>query len=252
VSHRQVLQKKLQGFNYQEDRLFAFTKDDVTSFPCKQEQEFFSQFLASSKFLGADPFLRLAFAKRTRNLMFIIRETALCSEELHDISPGFVQSWCAKELLELVAQVDLRSIHGQARPPEVDAGSGAKPLVLIVDDDKGFVDTLTIFLGNEGCGVVTASNGAEAMEKIRLEKPSLILLDLLMPEMDGFQVLEKLKQDSTLNTIPVIVLSGIEEQVERARATDLGANAFIEKGTGFSFRELSKYTRSLLRRPNVA
>jgi CheY-like chemotaxis protein len=248
VGHRDQLRRKFESFDWRVDRLFAFTRDDVTSFRNDKEQEFYSQFLASSKFVTSDRFMRLAFAKQTRNLMFILREMALCSEELNDISPGFVQNWCAKELVELVVQIDLRSIKDKANRPEINTDVRTKPLVLIADDDKGIVEALSYFFSKEGCSVVAARDGAEAIAIATAETPNLILLDLLMPTMSGFEVLAKLKQDPKLSVIPVIILSGVEEGSERERAIDLGANVFIEKGSGFSLRELSKYTQTLLQR----
>jgi len=248
VNHREQLVRRLERFEWHIDRLFAFTKDEVTSFRSDQEQEFYSQFLASSKFASSDRFMRLAFAKQTRNLMFIVRELALCSEDLNDISPGFVQSWCAKELMEVVVQIDLRSVRGQGASPDSKLEAGTKPLVLIADDDKAIVDLLSYFFTEKGCTVLTANDGTEAVAKASSGNPDLILLDLLMPGMSGFEVLAKLKQDPNLSAIPVIVLSGLDEQSARARATDMGASVFIEKGTGFSIRELSKYTQALLRR----
>jgi CheY-like chemotaxis protein len=82
--------------------------------------------------------------------------------------------------------------------------------ILVVDDDDDFRSLLVQVLKDEGFSVQTASNGQDALMKIDGAKPSLILLDLSMPVMDGFEVLRRLKQSEQFHSIPVIILTGID------------------------------------------
>jgi putative two-component system response regulator len=99
--------------------------------------------------------------------------------------------------------------------------------ILVVDDQDANLDLLEMILTKAGYDVVKAKDGIEAMEKVDLEKPDLILLDLRMPRMDGFEVLRELKSNRFLRLIPVIVLTAYQE--ERFRAFEAGADDFLSK-----------------------
>ncbi|MEW6200530.1 MAG: response regulator [bacterium] len=86
----------------------------------------------------------------------------------------------------------------------------AKKKILIIEDDQAMIDSLTILLKNN-YDVDSAKDGNEGLEKIKTVKPDLIILDLLMPERDGFDVCKKLKTDEKLKKIPVIALSSFTE-----------------------------------------
>lgn len=101
--------------------------------------------------------------------------------------------------------------------------------VLIVEDEEFLVTALKDNLESEGCTVDAAMNGDEAMEHIRKSRPSLILLDLLMPKRDGFYVLEEVKKNPEWKLIPVIVLSNLGGDAEIKRALDMGANDYFVK-----------------------
>ena len=75
--------------------------------------------------------------------------------------------------------------------------------ILVVDDEPSIVDVLTRFLSREGYDVVTAVNGREALERVRQDPPDLILLDVTMPELDGFAVCQQLKEDQRTALIPI-------------------------------------------------
>jgi len=100
----------------------------------------------------------------------------------------------------------------------------AKKKVLIVDDERAILTVLGIKLKVSGYDVVTASSGEEALALVRSARPDLMLLDVIMPGMDGFQVLEKVRAASDL---PVIVFSARPENGEKALS--LGANDFLAK-----------------------
>lgn len=85
-----------------------------------------------------------------------------------------------------------------------------KPKVLIVDDDQEFVQLLEFTLEREGCEIFTATNGVQALHMARSALPDVILLDLMLPDMDGFSVCEILHSQPSTREIPVIVLSGLD------------------------------------------
>jgi len=86
----------------------------------------------------------------------------------------------------------------------------AKKKILIIEDDSAIVDSITALIKND-YDVVSAKNGNEGLDKVTCDKPDLIILDLLMPERDGFDVCKKLKTDDALKNIPVIALSSFTE-----------------------------------------
>lgn len=109
-------------------------------------------------------------------------------------------------------------------------GDGASRLrLLVVDDERANLALLTLTLRNEGYEVVACASGAEALEKAALLPPDLALLDILMPEMDGFQVLHHLKASPRTSRIPVIFLSGMEDLAAKLRGFSLGAVDYITK-----------------------
>ncbi len=119
--------------------------------------------------------------------------------------------------------------------------------VLVVDDESRMVEFIAMNLELEGFRVVRAANGSEALEKASREHPDLVLLDIMMPEMDGFETLEGLRDTSS---VPVIFLTAKSEEVDRIKGLDLGADDYITKP--FSPRELVSRIRAVLRRTEPA
>jgi serine phosphatase RsbU (regulator of sigma subunit) len=101
--------------------------------------------------------------------------------------------------------------------------------ILIVDDEPFNVDYLQQELEDLECETVTAANGREALQEVRQDPPDLILLDIMMPEMDGFQVLERLKADSAWRDIPVILISALHDMDSIVRGIKLGAEDYLPK-----------------------
>ncbi len=99
-----------------------------------------------------------------------------------------------------------------------------KKKILLVDDEQAILRVLSIKLKISGYDVVTASGGQEALDKVDSENPDLMLLDVIMPGIDGFQVLQKLR---TFSELPVIIFSARPENARKAM--DLGASDFISK-----------------------
>jgi CheY-like chemotaxis protein len=101
--------------------------------------------------------------------------------------------------------------------------------VLVVEDKASLTQMLQFLFLSKGLSVQIAFNGKEALEKAVSIIPSLILMDIMMPEMDGFEVLEKLKEDPATSRIPVIMLTARKSREDMQRAKDLGAVEYITK-----------------------
>ncbi len=115
--------------------------------------------------------------------------------------------------------------------------------ILIVDDEKNIVDILKFNLKKEGFTTVEAYNGEQAIELALSEKPDLILLDVMLPKMDGFTVCRKLRQ--SIST-PILMLTAKEEEVDKVLGLELGADDYITKP--FSHRELMARIKANIRR----
>jgi two-component system phosphate regulon response regulator PhoB len=108
--------------------------------------------------------------------------------------------------------------------------------VLVVDDEPDVLDLVTYNLGQAGFQTETASDGAEALRKARSATPDLILLDLMLPEMDGLEVCKLLRRDPKTSAIPIIMLTARASEIDRILGLELGATDYISKP--FSPREL--------------
>ena len=120
-----------------------------------------------------------------------------------------------------------------------------RPRVLVVEDEPALQKVLAMRLNIDGFDVVTASDGQEAMEMIRADRPDLVLTDLMMPVMDGAQLTTAIKGDPALKGIPVMVLTALKEQRERDHLMSLGADAFAAKP--YNSAELTEKIRNLVR-----
>lgn len=104
-----------------------------------------------------------------------------------------------------------------------------KTIILIVEDDEILLRALYILFHDKEYTIATATDGSTAIEMARRLKPNVILLDLLLPKMDGFDVLKNLKSDPKLKSIPVVVLSNLGDTADIRRATELGASDYFVK-----------------------
>lgn len=118
-----------------------------------------------------------------------------------------------------------------------------KKKILVVDDEKGLAKIIRLNLEQDGFDVVEANNGAQAMEKLRVSLPDLILLDVMMPDVDGFTVLRMVRE---IGSTPVIMLTAKGEEDDKVKGLELGADDYITKP--FSPRELTSRIRAVLRR----
>jgi DNA-binding response OmpR family regulator len=124
--------------------------------------------------------------------------------------------------------------------------AGSAPLVLLVDDERAIRTICRVNLEGEGLAVAEATDGAEALEEIRREPPSLVLLDVMMPRVDGWSVAERLAADDETREIPVVFLSARAAQEDRLRAQALGAVGYVVKP--FDPIELAGTVRAVLAR----
>ena len=122
-----------------------------------------------------------------------------------------------------------------------------KNRILVVDDEKGLVKIIRLNLEHDGFEVFEANNGAQAMDRLRAVIPDLVLLDVMMPDLDGFQVLRMIRE---VGSTPVIMLTAKGEENDKVRGLELGADDYVTKP--FSPRELTSRIRAVLRRGSFA
>lgn len=101
--------------------------------------------------------------------------------------------------------------------------------VLLVDDNEQNLELLVAYLEDLGCELRTAKDGADALEAVAQRRPDLLLLDVMMPRMSGFQVCARLKREPATANIPVVMVTALNEVADVERARDCGANDFITK-----------------------
>ena len=117
------------------------------------------------------------------------------------------------------------------------------PVVLVVDDDQAIIDLLEYNLNRDGYRVIAARDGLEALRLARTERPDLVILDLMLPGLDGLEVCRSLRHESDT---PVIMLTARVEEVDRVVGLELGADDYVTKP--FSVRELMARVKAVLRR----
>jgi len=119
-----------------------------------------------------------------------------------------------------------------------------RPVVLVIDDDPSILHVVKVNLQLDGMHVVTASTGGEALELARKEKPDVVMLDIMMPDIDGWMVLSELRGMPATSTVPVIMLTAKTQQEARVLAFKMGAQQYLTKP--FNPLELAPRVRSLL------
>ncbi|MFN8532793.1 MAG: response regulator transcription factor [Dehalococcoidia bacterium] len=119
--------------------------------------------------------------------------------------------------------------------------------ILVVDDEPALVDLTRATLEREGYAVIDAADGLEAVGKVRDIIPDLVLLDVMMPDMDGFEALKSIRE---MSTVPVIMLTVQDNEASKVRGLELGADDYVSKTAGR--RELVSRIRAVLRRARLA
>lgn len=122
--------------------------------------------------------------------------------------------------------------------------------VVIIEDEKDIVELVTYNLRKEGFDVHSFARGKEGLENLRHKTADLVLLDILLPDLDGFEICRRLRADERLRTVPVIFLTARGEEIDRVLGLELGADDYVVKP--FSPRELVARVKAVLRREQRA
>ena len=125
-----------------------------------------------------------------------------------------------------------------------------RPKILVVDDEPEAVELLQFNLEQNGFKVLTAADGVEALHKVRTLMPNLVVLDVMLPEIDGIEVCKMIRRDPATAAIPIIMLTARAAEIDRVLGLELGADDYMTKP--FSPRELILRIRKLLQRGSVS
>ncbi|MGB4873316.1 MAG: response regulator transcription factor, partial [Candidatus Promineifilaceae bacterium] len=117
--------------------------------------------------------------------------------------------------------------------------------ILVVDDEASVVEVVSLYLKREGFQVRVARDGRQALEAVRQQLPALVVLDLMLPEVDGLSILRELRGDTAVN-VPVIMLTARQQETDRIYGLELGADDYVTKP--FSPAELVSRVKAVLRR----
>ncbi len=121
--------------------------------------------------------------------------------------------------------------------------SAQAPNILVVEDESSIASFVSLYLKNAGYGVRTASNGTEALAQVAAQMPGLIVLDLMLPDIDGIEVCKRIRQTSD---VPILMLTARDEDVDKIIGLEVGADDYLTKP--FNPRELVARVKSVLRR----
>lgn len=169
---------------------------------------------------GSEVIQSLKKAEETRNIPVLIVSVATQDQRLQNISEGFLTKPFDKD--SLLGSID--KILGE-KP-----GKQRNQKILVVDDEPDVVDIITTHLEEKGHISLKAYDGQEAVEKASREQPDLIILDIQMPKLNGFEVMNVLSQDQTTWSIPIIVLSGTNiPDLDKEKGKKMGVAKFLTK-----------------------
>ncbi len=118
--------------------------------------------------------------------------------------------------------------------------------ILIVEDDKDILELVKLYLAKEGFRTATASTGADALKQVKSDKPDLIVLDLMLPEIDGLEICKRLRSAPDTTSIPIIMLTAKVEEADTIVGLELGADDYVTKP--FSPKSLVARVKALFRR----
>ena len=133
-----------------------------------------------------------------------------------------------------------------ARRPDDAVGRHPTTRVLVAEDERDVAELIRYTLAREGFEVVVATNGADALRQARESRPDLMLLDLMLPQVNGWELCRRLKQDPATRALPVIMLTARAEEGDKVLGFELGADDYVTKP--FSTRELVARVRAVVRR----
>ena len=121
--------------------------------------------------------------------------------------------------------------------------------ILVVDDEEHILELIKFNLEKNGYKVTTAVNGIDALKLVKSETPQLLLLDVMLPGMDGYDVCKEIRKDNSISSTPIVMLSAKGEELDKILGLELGADDYITKP--FSVRELVARVKAVLRRTTV-
>lgn len=188
--------------------------------------------------------------KRGNKDLFSKEEILTIRERLHDLRlKGLSLSQIADQLS--VARQELTSNIAPSPPSEKSAYNPRRSSkILVVDDEEEVRSNVGEFLGNQGYDIVEAGDGEEAITMAFTQKPDLILLDLRLPKVDGYQVCQTLKGNPITSIIPVIIITALNTTPQKVKGIEFGADDYIEKP--FDLEELVARIKMVLRRVQAA
>lgn len=125
----------------------------------------------------------------------------------------------------------------------------AEEKILVIDDEENILELIRFNLANNGYKVLLASNGLDAIKLVKSECPQLVLLDLMLPGMDGYEVCKTIRRDNAISNIPIIIITAKSEEIDKVLGLELGADDYITKP--FSIRELLARVKAVLRRTTL-
>ncbi|MFA6322084.1 MAG: response regulator [Candidatus Buchananbacteria bacterium] len=123
--------------------------------------------------------------------------------------------------------------------------TNSKPKILLIEDDQSLSDMYTMKFSSENMDFLKADNGEDGLTMAKAELPDLILLDIMMPKMDGFAVLTELKADAKTKNIPVLVLSNLGQKSDIEKGEKLGATGYVVKATMTPTQVVAKVKETL-------
>lgn len=118
--------------------------------------------------------------------------------------------------------------------------------ILVIEDDRFLRELIARKLSDDGFVIIEATDGEEGIKKVKEEKPDLILLDLILPSIDGFEVLSQIKKDENLKSIPVIILSNLGQREEVEKGLKMGAVDYLIKAH-FTLGEIIEKMKNILK-----
>lgn len=121
--------------------------------------------------------------------------------------------------------------------------------IAIVEDEANIVELIKYNLDREGYRTISANNGRKGLDLIKQELPDLVILDLMLPELDGISVCKQLRSDAQTKSIPIIILTAKSEEADRVLGLEMGADDYVVKP--FSMRELLARVKSVLKRTTI-
>jgi PAS domain S-box-containing protein len=216
-----ILRKVIQAYLRHTPRLLEALREAITHDESVAWRQIAHSLKSSSANIGA---LKLAALCKDLEMLHTTPATAAAATMLAQIETAYVS---VQQALMTVLDADTRTADETPRAALPHSGMPAK--ILIVDDEPTNIELLQGVLESTGYQILTASNGQQALDIIAHTPPDLLLLDLMMPEIDGFAVCRRVKSSPQWHFIPIIVITGLSEVADYTHTLDCGADDFMTK-----------------------